>query len=130
MPLTPIYLAAVSGTGVTGSIRPDYTGAPLYSDTGGRNLNPAAYTAPPQASGRRRAEYHHRAGAVQHERIHGANFPRHGSLECRPALDATNVLNHVTYSSWVTTVTDSALFGLPVSANAMRAMQVTLRMRF
>ena len=47
MPLTPIYLAAVNGTGVTGSIRPDYTGAPLYSATGGRNLNPAAYTAPP-----------------------------------------------------------------------------------
>ena len=26
LPLTPVYLAAVRGTGVTGSIRPDYTG--------------------------------------------------------------------------------------------------------
>ena len=27
LPLTPVYLAAVHGTGVTGSFRPDYTGA-------------------------------------------------------------------------------------------------------
>jgi len=30
-PQTPLYLAPVPGTGVTGSIRPQYTGAPLYS---------------------------------------------------------------------------------------------------
>ena len=28
LPLTPVYLAVVQGHGVTGSIRPDYTGAP------------------------------------------------------------------------------------------------------
>ena len=27
LPLTPIYVAAVQGTGVTGSIRPNFTGA-------------------------------------------------------------------------------------------------------
>ena len=46
LPETPIYLAAVPGTGVTGSIRPDYTGAPLYAAPSGLFLNPAAYTAP------------------------------------------------------------------------------------
>ena len=46
LPLTLIYLAAVAGTGVTGSIRPDYTGAPLYAAPAGLFLNPAAYTAP------------------------------------------------------------------------------------
>ena len=45
-PLTPIYLAAVSGTGVTGSIRPDSTGASVYAAPPGFFLNPAAYTAP------------------------------------------------------------------------------------
>jgi len=131
MPLTPIYLAAVSGTGVTGSIRPDYTGAPLYSATGGRNLNPAAYTAPPAGEW----------GDAGRNSITGpAQFSMNASMartfrvtdrwNADLRFDATNVLNHVTYSSWVTTVTDSALFGLPVSANAMRAMQVTLRMRF
>ena len=44
-------------------------------------------------------------------------------------FDAINALNHVTYPSWVTTVT-SAQFGLPASANAMRRMQTTFRLRF
>jgi hypothetical protein len=131
MPLTPIYSALVSGTGVTGSIRPDYTGAPLYSDTGGRNLNLAAYSAPPTGEW----------GNAGRNSITGpAQFSLNASMartfrvtdrwNADLRFDATNVLNHVTYSSWVTTVTDSALFGLPTSANAMRAMQVTLRMRF
>ena len=36
-----------AGTGVTGSIRPMYTGAPLYDAPPGFFLNPAAYVAPP-----------------------------------------------------------------------------------
>ncbi|MFY9640986.1 MAG: hypothetical protein WAK07_08830, partial [Rhodomicrobium sp.] len=39
LPETPVYLAPVEGTGVTGTIRPDYVG--------GYFLNPAAYIAPP-----------------------------------------------------------------------------------
>src|ERR1039458_455030 len=35
LPETPIYLAVVPGTGVTGSIRPEYTGAPLYTAPSG-----------------------------------------------------------------------------------------------
>ena len=45
LPLTPIYLAAVRGTGVTGSIRPDYTGAPLYAAPPGFFLNPGGVRA-------------------------------------------------------------------------------------
>jgi predicted CXXCH cytochrome family protein len=41
MPLTPIYFTAVRGTGVTGSIRPQYTGAPVYTAPAGFFLNPA-----------------------------------------------------------------------------------------
>jgi hypothetical protein len=130
MPLTPIYMATVSGTGVTGTIRPEYTGAPLYSDTGGRNLNPAAYTAPPEGEW----------GNAGRNSITG---PAQFSLDASMArtfrvtdrwnadlrFDATNVLNHVTYPTWATAVS-SPQFGLPLSANAMRAMQVTLRLRF
>ena len=46
LPQNPIYLAPVEGTGVTGTIRPDYTGAPLYAAPGGLYLNPAAYAPP------------------------------------------------------------------------------------
>jgi trimeric autotransporter adhesin len=38
-------------------------------------------------------------------------------------------MNHVTYTSW-NTAFGNAQFGLPVSANAMRSMQLTLRFRF
>ena len=41
-------------------------------------------------------------------------------------VDATNALNHVTFTAWNTTV-NSPQFGLPAAANAMRSMQTTLR---
>jgi hypothetical protein len=44
-------------------------------------------------------------------------------------MDVTNVLNHVTFKSWDTTV-NNAQFGLPSSVNAMRSVQPTLRVRF
>jgi hypothetical protein len=44
-------------------------------------------------------------------------------------IDATNVLNAVTYSS-VNSVVGSPQFGLPASANQMRRVQSTLRLRF
>jgi hypothetical protein len=39
LPLTPVYFAPVNGTGVTGTIRPNYTGAPLYTAPHGLFLN-------------------------------------------------------------------------------------------
>jgi len=44
-------------------------------------------------------------------------------------IDSTNFLNHATFTSWDSTI-NSAQFGLPVAANAMRTMQATLRLRF
>ena len=44
-------------------------------------------------------------------------------------FDSANLLNHVTYTAWNTTI-NSAQFGLPVAANAMRTVQTTLRLRF
>jgi len=44
-------------------------------------------------------------------------------------IDATNALNHVTYPNWNTTV-GSAQFGLPTTANPMRSLQSTVRLRF
>jgi hypothetical protein len=40
LPETPVYLAAVTGTGVTGSIGPSVTGAPLFAAPAGHHLNP------------------------------------------------------------------------------------------
>jgi hypothetical protein len=44
-------------------------------------------------------------------------------------VDSTNTLNHVTYPSWNTQFGNSQ-FGLPASANAMRALVTTVRVRF
>jgi hypothetical protein len=130
LPQTPVYLTPVEGTGVTGSIRPDYTGAPLYQAPPGLSLNPAAYTAP------RQGEW----GNAGRNSITGPNqFALNASLartfrvsdrfNLDLRVDAVNALNHVTFTAWNTTV-NSAQFGLPAAANAMRSLQMTLRLRF
>ena len=130
LPETPIYLAAVPGTGVTGSIRPDYTGAPLYAGPAGLSLNPAAYTAP-LAGQWGNAGRDSIIGPAQFtlNASMGRTFRLRGRFNLDLRIDSTNLLNHVTFSSWNTTV-NSAQFGLPTAANAMRSLQTTLRLRF
>jgi len=128
--LTPIYHTAVIGTGVTGPVRPDYTGVPIYAAPAGRNLNPAAYQAP---------EPGHWGNAGRNSITGPSQFSMNASLartfrtSDRTSLDlrvdASNILNHVTFPSWNTTV-GSAQFGLPLTANAMRVFQTTARWRF
>jgi outer membrane receptor protein involved in Fe transport len=44
-------------------------------------------------------------------------------------IDATNVLNRLTYTG-VNATLGSNLFGLPANANTPRTLQTTIRMRF
>lgn len=145
LPQTPIYLAAVNGTGVTGSIRPDRVAGSIYAGSDGHFLNPAAYAAPQPGQW----------GDAGRDSIIGpGQFTFNGSLartfrvakryNLDVRVDSTNLLNHVSYSSWNTTLNPvtnpgsnsvfttelNPLFGLPTSANAMRSMQVTARLRF
>ena len=130
LPLTPVYLTAVPGTGVTGSIRPDYTGAPLYTAPAGLFLNPAAYVAPTAGEwGNAGRNSITGPGQFAVNLSLGRTFRWKDRFHIDLRFDSTNALNHVTYTSWNTTVT-SAQFGLPVSANAMRTVQATLRLRF
>jgi hypothetical protein len=128
MPLTPSLPLVIGGTGRVG-IRPDRTGAPLYA-VSGRNVNPAAFTAPAAGSwgdaGR---------DSITGPRLFGMDasmqrtFPVHKNLTALFRLDATNVLNHVNFPSWDTTV-GSAQFGLPLTANPMRTVRATIRLNF
>jgi trimeric autotransporter adhesin len=134
LPETPVYLAAVSGTGFSGSIRPNRTAALIYTAPPGRYLNPAAYTAP--AAGQ--------WGNARRNSISGPGvFTLDSSLArtFRPTahtyLDisgtATNVLNHVVFTSYNTTIDPTLtnpVFGLPSSARAMRSLQIHARFRF
>jgi trimeric autotransporter adhesin len=130
LPETPVYLAAVPGTGFTGSIRPDYTGAPIYAAPGGLSLNPAAYAAPlaGQWGNAGRLSIIGPAQFSLNASI-GRTFRLHGGYNLDLRFDSTNALNHPTFASWITTI-NSAQFGLPAAVNPMRSMQATLRLRF
>jgi hypothetical protein len=143
LPETPIYPVTVEGTGTSSSARPNLTGAPLYLSTPGRHVNPAAYTTPALGQW----------GNARRDSITGPSqftlnadmrrtFRLHDRYNLDADLSATNVLNHVTYTSWYNTLplvdpttgtystTVPSLFGTPAAANAMRSMQVTVRLRF
>ncbi|HUH63170.1 MAG TPA: TonB-dependent receptor [Terracidiphilus sp.] len=130
LPETPVYLAAVPGAGYTGTIRPSRTNAPISTTTGARHLNSAAFSLPAPGQW----------GTAGRDSITGPRqFTLNSSLArtFRPGgkwfldarIDATNVLNHTEFTNWNTTV-NSAQFGLPLSANAMRSLQTTVRLRF
>ena len=134
LPETPLYPAVIPGTGWMGPMRPSLTGVPIYASNSASgasaHLNAAAYTAPA-------------AGAWGTAGRNSITGPSQFSLDSamqrtfRPGgryfldvrLDAINLLNHVVYSGWNTTV-GNLQFGLPASANAMRSVQTTIRMRF
>jgi hypothetical protein len=130
LPETPIYSQVVQGTGVIG-IRPDATGISVYSPVSGHNLNSKAYAPPPVGQW----------GNAGRDSIVGPpqfslsasmqrSFNPKGAFNSFDfSFNATNALNHVTYPSWNTTIT-SAQFGLPMSANAMRVLQASVRVRF
>src|SRR5204863_9974249 len=109
-PLTPILPLPVNG--LTGSIRPDYNG--------GSRLSASSYSKPLAG---------HWGNAGRDSIIGPRQSGMNGSIartirtgdriNTDIRLDATNILNHVTYPNWNTTVT-SVQFGQPMSANQMR----------
>ena len=131
LPLTPTVQSLVArGTGVTGTVRADVTGLPVYAAPAGRYLNPAAFVAPlPGEWGD--AGRNILTGPMQFSL--NSSFGRVFRLGERRSVDlrfdSTNVLNHVTYTSW-NTIVGNPQFGLPTAANAMRTVQATLRFRF
>ena len=130
LPLTPTSFAPVSGTGVTGSIRANYTGADPYAAPSGLHLNPAAYSAP-AADQWGNAGRNSITGPAQFSLNASASrtFRWGDHLNADLRVDATNALNHPVFPSWNTVIT-SAQFGFPNPAGAMRVLQTSLRVRF
>jgi carboxypeptidase family protein len=131
LPLTPVYLTSVAGTGVTGTIRgSESVATSSMTIPEGLYANPSAYS--PPAPGQ--------WGTAGRNSIRGpAQFSLNGSLgrsflwgsrfTADWRIDATNILNRVTYSM-VNTIVGSPQFGLPNQANTMRKVQSSLRVRF
>ena len=129
LPLTPVYLTSVAGTGVTGTIRANDIGASTTIPDG-FYANPSRFPAPTPGQW----------GTAGRNSIRGpAQFSLNGSVgrsflwgdrfTADWRIDATNVLNRVTYST-MNTIVGSPQFGLPNQANAMRKLQSSLRVRF
>ena len=129
LPETPIYFAAVPGTGITGTIWPDCTTAPLYRRAPGSFLNATAYAVP--VSGQ--------WGSSGRNSITGpGTFDLDGALERTfrfkdpysfdVGVNATNYLNHVVFTSYNTVI--NSTFGAPVGAYPTRSLQLTGRFRF
>jgi len=126
VPLTPIYPLPVNRTGVSGTVRADYTGQPVYDAPPGLFLNSAAYVAPPAGQW----------GNAGRNSIIGPNqFTMTGTLQRTFIekfdfrLDSANILNHPTFTAWNTSV-GNRLFGTANPPKGMRALQLTFRWRF
>jgi trimeric autotransporter adhesin len=128
-PLTPYYLATTPGTGYTGAIRASLTGESTKAPAG-YYLNPAAYAKPAPGtwgnagrnSVRGPSQFGLNAGITR-------TFPWGSRVNLDYRIDATNVLNRVTYTG-VNTFITSRDFGLPSATNQPRTIQTSLRVRF
>jgi hypothetical protein len=130
LPETPLLSSIVPGTGFSNIIRPDLTGASVYSSGANTHLNAAAYVSPLAGQW----------GTAGRNSITGPDqftfnssvqrtFRPHGKLYLDVAVNSTNTLNHVVYTNWNNFVTSNQ-FGLPVSAGAMRSLTTTFHLRF
>jgi hypothetical protein len=130
LPQTPVYFTTVPKTGITGTIRPDLTGADVYAASAGYHLNPAAFSVP--IAGQWGDAGRYSVEGPESLTINSSvarNFRLRDPFTLDVRVDATNILNHVVYTGW-NTVTNSTIFGLPANTQPMRSLQISGRMRF
>jgi hypothetical protein len=130
MPENPIVLETVPGTGVSNIVRPDPTGAPIYGGAPGYYLNSAAFAAPlPGQWGTARRSSITGPAEFSLDNAVMRSFHVHRNWILNVRVEATNTLNHATWTAWNTTVS-SPLFGLPVAVNPMRSLRIATRLKF
>ena len=130
LPQTPIFSSLATDTGFSNTLRPDLTGAPIYTAAPGVFLNSAAF-APPASGQFGNAGRNSITGPAQFSLNASLvrTFRLHDRLNLDFQLSSTNLLNHVVYTAWYTNI-NSTQFGLPAAANSMRNVTTTLRLRF
>jgi hypothetical protein len=130
LPETPIYGAFTAGSGIYGTIRPNRTTASIYAAPAGKFLNPAAYTAPTAGQwGNAGRNSITGPGQLSFNASLARTFRLTKRFNLDFRIDSTNLLNHVVFTSYNTTITSSQ-FGAPAAANTMRSLQATTRLRF
>ncbi len=142
MPLTPIDPVAVPGSAYTGIIRADYVGGAVHQRTPGTLsfLNAGAFRTPAANQwGNAPRDFITGPSQFTMSASMQRTFRLHGRFSMDARIDANNVLNHVTFPSWNTTVSQIATgsgtsansqFGTPNQANSMRQVTINLRLRY
>jgi hypothetical protein len=130
-PATPIFFSPVGRTGISGSLRPSLTGvsADPIEDTSYANV--AAFGTPatgewgnaPRNSITGPSQFSMNASVARTFRV-GERV----NMDFR--VDATNVLNRVTFNGIYTQINNSQLFGFPSRTNDMRRLRTSVRFRF
>lgn len=129
LPQTPLDTSVIV-SGYSAFVRPSVTGESIYAAPPGLFLNPAAYKAPPLGQwgdARRNSITGPSQFSLDAAMVRTFRLPEKMNLDLQIA--ASNLLNHVTYSSWQNSITNTQ-FGLPAAANEMRSLQTSLRLRF
>jgi hypothetical protein len=113
-----------------GKLRPDLTGAPIYLDSaGGFSESSGIRVTGNGPLGQCRRNSITGPGQFGFNATVARTFRLNERVSMDVRVDSTNVLNHVTFPTWNTTV-NSSQFGLPTRANAMRTLQPSVRVRF
>ena len=127
MPLTPVFFSPVAG--VVGSVRPALTGN-TNDPTDGRYANPAWFT--PPAPGEWGDAGRNSIRGPKTFSLNGAiarTFRLGDRINMDWRVDATNLLNRLTYTR-ITTLVTSPEFGLPTTTNDARKLRTSVRLRF
>jgi hypothetical protein len=130
LPFTPLYFSPLGRTGIIGGTRPSLTGASVDDAPDNYYANAEAFRAPSPGEW----------GNAKRNSITGpAQFSLNGSvartfrigdrLNMDWRIDATNLLNQVTYAA-VNALVTSPQFGLPTRTNDPRRLRTSFRLRF
>lgn len=143
-PETPVYTATVPSTNSSSVFRANrVAGQPLHGSTPNVYINPNAFAPPaPGQFGNARRDSIPGPDTFSLNASMARNFRVRDRYSLNAEIDASNVLNHVVYSGYYTTVntpvlvggvltpSPNPLFGTPSNTNGMRSLSATLRLRF
>ncbi|MDP9049133.1 MAG: carboxypeptidase regulatory-like domain-containing protein [Acidobacteriota bacterium] len=120
-----------TGTGTTGSVRPNILASPYAGAPAGYRLNAAAFAAPVGTWGNVRRNSIEGPGQFSMNASMQRTFRLHDRYTLDATLNASNVLNHVVFTGWNTNWSPiNKSFGAPSNANQMRSISLQFRMRF
>lgn len=131
LPFTPIVgSTTVPGSAYSNIVRPNYTGQPVYVHPPGvpTYVSADAFAAPTSGWGTVRRNSLTGPDQFTFVATMQRDFKLHDRYNLTAQINATNPLNHVTYSNYGN-VLNSSQFGAVTSAEQMRTLSITLRLR-